>query len=132
MCMIYMIKCNVLWCHHREFMNVIQLPEWWFWDRYISKQNTYLILPDIHLQNSQIWVSSHRGPNKKYLLLKSSQSSNDLLYDYIMNLIDSLSISCINVVMVNEFISSAIEHGSGNRFGQTKDYAMDICCFSKK
>jgi hypothetical protein len=33
--------------------------------------------------------------------------------------------------MVSVFISSVIDRGFGNRYGQTKDYTMDISCFSK-
>jgi hypothetical protein len=52
--------------------------------------NTYLILPDIRLQISQIWVSFYRGPNENHLLSMSSQSSDKYLYEYTKRFIYSL------------------------------------------
>jgi hypothetical protein len=34
--------------------------------------------------------------------------------------------------MVNVFTSSAVDRGFKSRSGQTKDYAIGICCFSAK
>ena len=34
--------------------------------------------------------------------------------------------------MVNVFTSSAVDRGFKSRSGQTKDYEIDICCFSAK
>ena len=35
-------------------------------------------------------------------------------------------------VMVNMFASSAVDRGFEPRSGQTKDFKIDICCFSAK
>jgi len=35
-------------------------------------------------------------------------------------------------VIVNVFVASAVDRGFEPRSGQTKDYAIDICCFSAK
>ena len=38
----------------------------------------------------------------------------------------------IGGVMVSVFASNAVDRGFDTRSGQTKDYKIDICCFSDK
>jgi hypothetical protein len=44
----------------------------------------------------------------------------------------SYNMNCINCVMVSMLASSAVDCGFEPRSGQTKDYKIDICCFSGK
>ena len=41
-------------------------------------------------------------------------------------------VNCISGVMVSVPASSAVDRGFDSRSGQTKDYKIDICCFSAK
>ena len=80
---------------------------------------------------------SRRRRRKKLLAQKSNSTTVGLSFQtkiYLIGIVGFVHyfFNCIGGVMISVLASSAVDRGFQFRLGQTKDYKIDICCFSTK